>query len=86
MTYEEAKIHKQDLQNKNNHDSEILKEFEKYGKPDMGLTPESVRVLPEFQQAKQEFNKSFNELRNFNAWFVKTFKKEYARERKYKLQ
>ena len=86
MTYEEAKIHKQTLENKNSHDSDILKKFEQYGKSSMGLTPESVKILPEFQQAKQEFNKSFSELRNFNAYFTKTFKKEYAKERKYKLK
>lgn len=81
MNYEEAKIHKQTLENKNIDDSKMLNEFDKYGKTDLGLTPESVKVMPEFQQAKQEFEKSFNELRNFNSYFTKTFKKEYATDR-----
>ena len=84
MTYQEAKTYKQILENKNNHDSKILQEFDKYGKSNMGLTPESVKIMPEFQQAKEEFNKSFNDLRNFNTMFIKTFKKENAIERKNK--
>ena len=81
MTYQEAKTYKQILENKNNHDSKILQKFDKYGKSNMGLTPESVKIMPEFKQAKEEFNKSFNDLRNFNAVFIKTFKKECAKDR-----
>ena len=37
MTYEEAK-HIQELENKNKIDSDTPKDFDKYGKTEMGLT------------------------------------------------
>jgi hypothetical protein len=82
MTYEEAKVIKQQLNEKVDADSATLKEFDKYGLGVMGLTPDHVKEMPEWKLAKQNFEKSFAELRNFNGWFVKQFKKEYAAERK----
>lgn len=38
------------------------------------------------QQAKKEFDKAFAELRAFNGWYVKTFKKEIAADRKNKYK
>lgn len=81
MTYEEAKILKQKLEDKNRVDSDKLNTFEKNA---MRITPDHIRALPEWKQAKNEFDRSFAELRNFNEWFIKKFKKEYAAERKYK--
>lgn len=43
----------------------------------MGLTPDHVTASPEFQQAKRAFDASFRRLRDFNALFLKKFKKEY---------
>ena len=43
----------------------------------MGLTPDHVSASPEFQQAKRAFDASFRRLRDFNAAFLKKFKKEY---------
>ena len=63
-----------------------LKAFDKYGKNQMGMTPDHVRAMPEWQQAKKEFDKAFTELRNFNGWYVKTFKKEITAERKEKYK
>lgn len=51
-----------------------------------GLTPDSVKFHPEYKAAKAVYDKSFNDLRNVNAWFTKTFKKEYAAERKARYQ
>lgn len=42
-----------------------------------GLTPDHVKESPEFQQAKRAFDASFRRLRDFNAIFLKKFKKEY---------
>lgn len=82
MTYEEAKAHQKKLEEKNTADSEALRAFDKYGKTEMGLTPDHVKAMPEWRKAKQDFNISFSELRTYNSWFVKTFKKERAMERR----
>jgi hypothetical protein len=81
MTYEEAKAHAKKLEEKNKVDVDKLKAFDKY-KDAMGVTPDHIRALPEWKIAKEAFARSFDELRNFNGWFVKTFKKEYAIERR----
>lgn len=82
MTYEEAKAYRKKLDEKNTADSDKLKSFDELGKTAMGLTPDHVRALPEWQEAKKAFDCSFSELRTFNSWFVKTFKKEYAADRR----
>lgn len=63
-----------------------LKAFDSYGKTEMGLTPDHVKAMPEWQQAKQEYDLAFTQLRDFNCWYVKTFKKEIAAERKEKYK
>lgn len=52
----------------------------------MGMTPDHVKAVPEWQQAKKDFDQAFAQLRNFNGWYVKTFKKEIAQERKEKYK
>jgi hypothetical protein len=83
VTYEEAKTYKKKLEDKNNVDSNRLQKFEKN---DIGLVPDHIKNSLEFQTAKIEFDKSFSELKNFNTWFIKTFKKEYTEERKNKYK
>lgn len=80
MNYLDAKTYKQALYTKNDKASEALKEFDKYGKSSMGMTPEHVKARPEWQAAKHAYDVSFAELRAFNQWFVKTFKKEIKSE------
>lgn len=63
-----------------------LKAFDSYGKTEMGLTPDFVKAMPEWQQAKNEFDKAFAELRTFNGWYMKTFKKEIAADHKNKYK
>lgn len=65
---------------------EALKAFDSYGKSAFGLTPDHVKAMPEWQQAKREFDKAFAELRNFNGWYMKTFKKEIKEEHKNKYK
>jgi hypothetical protein len=48
----------------------------------MGLVPDRIRETPEYQTVKKAVDKNFAELRNFNGWFVKTFKKEIQADRR----
>jgi hypothetical protein len=73
MNLEEAKAHKKELDSINRKHSEILQQFEVNG---MGLVPDNIRATPEWKQAKQDFDRSFSELRKFNQWFVKEFRKK----------
>lgn len=84
MNYEEAKAYKLTLEALNNAANDALKGFDKYGKSDMGMTPDFVKAMPEFKAAKLAFDISLNNLRNFNGKFNKVFKKEIAEERKLK--
>ena len=85
MNYEEAKAYKANLEVINNAASDALKAFDSYGKSSFGLTPDHVKTMPEYHEAKKAFDISFQRLRNFNGQFVKVFKKEIAAERKAKL-
>lgn len=48
----------------------------------MGLTPDSVKALPEWRDAKAAVDKAFADLRAFNASFVPRFARELAAERR----
>lgn len=63
-----------------------LKAFDKFGKTEMGLTPDHVKAMPEWKAAKEAFDKAFSELQKFNGWYSKAFKKEIALERKNKYK
>lgn len=76
MTYEEAQVRKKELNDKVDVASKRLQWFETNA---VGLVPDNVRDTPEWKQANDEFNKSFAELREFNAWYVKTFMKKGKR-------
>lgn len=41
-----------------------------------GLTPDSIKQLPEYRKLKQEVDLSFRRLQDFNKQFVKKYKKE----------
>jgi len=79
MKYEEAKKQKALLNEQNEILSVKLKSFPTI---EMGLVSDDVRKSVEYIKAKREFDKSFNELREFNSWFIKSFKKEYNEERR----
>lgn len=85
MNYEDAKAYKATLEAINNAASDALKAFDSFGKSAMGMTPDHVKAMPEWQEAKKAFDVSFQRLRNFNGQFTKVFKKEIAAERKAKL-
>jgi hypothetical protein len=86
MNYLDAKTYKESLYAKNDKASEELQAFDKLGKSAMGLTPDHVKAMPEWQAAKHTYDVSFAELRAFNGWFMKTFKKEIKEEQRNKYK
>lgn len=84
MNYEEAKVYKANLEAINDAASEALQAFDSLGKSSMGMTPDDVKVMSEYQAAKKAYDVSFNNLRNFNGQFMKVFKKEVQADRKAK--
>lgn len=47
----------------------------------MGLTPDAVRITPEWPDAKQLFDRAWTNLREFNKIYMKKYKKELWAER-----
>jgi hypothetical protein len=84
--FDTAKQSKIVLENALDVADKALKAFDQYGKSAFGMTPDHVKAMPEWQQAKREFDRVFAELRNFNGWYMKTFKKEIKEERKNKYK
>lgn len=85
--FDTAKQAKIVLENALDVADKALKEFDLlHGKSVYGMTPDHVKAMPEWQKAKREFDKAFSELRNYNGWYMKTFKKEVMAERKNKYK
>lgn len=78
IAYEEAKAARDVLATEVAAATAVLKTFP--GGP-MGLTPDSVRLTPEYRTANARFQRAFAALRAFNAGFTKTFAKELRAER-----
>jgi GNAT superfamily N-acetyltransferase len=57
-----------------------------YPTGEMGLVPDNIKSTPEFKTHKQNYNAAFQNLRNFNSSFTKTYKKEIAADRAAKLK
>lgn len=81
MNYEQAKSHKRDL---NILVEEASKKLQRFEKNELGLVPNHIRETEEYQNAKEKYEMLFDTLRKFNTWFMKEFKKEYARDRRNK--
>lgn len=79
MTYQEAKEVNKRIEEKVNI---LSAKLNSYPKGLMGMTREDIRLSDEYQAVKREYSKAFKELQDFNKWFLKTFKKEYAKERR----
>ena len=86
MNFQEAKAYKTQLESVLDFADKRLKAFDSYGKSAMGMTPDHVRAMPEWQEAKLAFDIAFQNLRNFNAKYNKAFKKEIQEERKNKYK
>lgn len=50
----------------------------------MGLTPDHIKYSPSFQLDKFAFDEAHENLRNFNTFLLKNFKKELREERRIK--
>lgn len=53
-----------------------------FPKGPMGLTPDAVKATPEYMAAKTDYETAFNQLRDFNARFLKAFPKEIRADRR----
>lgn len=79
MNYSEAKALSAALDIEVTRAGDIINAFPK---GPMGLTPDAVRVTPEWKLAKRNFDTAFAKLRAFNSYYVKTFSIELRRERR----
>lgn len=80
MTFEEAKMKREEMETRHQPDYDRIKEYDKY-RNGIGLIPDHIRTTEEYQAVKKACDRNFAELRSFNGWFVKTFKKEIQAER-----
>lgn len=80
MNYQEAKVYKANLEAINDAASKALQAFDSLGKSEMGMTPDHVKAMPEYQATKKAYDISFNNLRNFNGQFMKVFMKVFKKE------
>lgn len=79
MTYLEAQTHKKALEDAIDVASKAIQHFPRLPN---GLIPDEVKFSPEFQKAKLAFDRAFSDLRKFNQWFVRTFKREETLRRR----
>ncbi len=79
MTYLEALNKKHELEAKVSTFDRILKSFPRNS---IDLVQAEYVATQEYRNAKKSFDAAFAALREFNGYFVKAFKKEYAATRK----
>lgn len=79
MDYKQAKNYKKELEIMIDDASRKLNDFEIN---ELGLIPDHIRDTEEYKSAKDKYDMLFNSLRQFNQWFTKEFKKEYAADRR----
>ena len=82
MTYEQAKAHQEALFAASKAAGDVLRA---YPKGPMGLTPDEVKASPQWRAERAASDRAFAEARDFNAWLVKTFAREYRAERAAKV-
>jgi hypothetical protein len=76
LTFEEYQAASKILIRKVKDASWVLNQFPREAN---GLTPDSIRTLPEFKKAKSNFNIAFEEMRKFNATISNDFKRRNSR-------
>lgn len=82
MNFEEAKLQSEKLNSAHNKAATALKDYQaSLGHSVGNPVSDSIRALPEWQKLRKASDKAFGELRAFNAWYVKEFKKELREER-----
>lgn len=83
MNYQDAKRMQSALDDKASQCSQALQLFPK---GNMGLTPDHVKQSPEWKLARANYARAHDQLRKFNAQFVKHFRAEIAADRRAKVQ
>ena len=81
MTFEQATHMRDIFEAQMKAASVALRAVPGVGSGAMGLTPDSVKASTAYQNAKRRFEWDFDNLRKFNAWYVKTFKTELRKAR-----
>ena len=79
MTFEDAKTHADALDAVSSAATRALDAISGGGV--MGLTPDAVKATAEWRELRAESAAAFQRLRTFNAWYVRTFKREIAADR-----
>jgi hypothetical protein len=78
MTFPQALMMSKGL----NQDCDIANELlQTFPKGEFGLTPDDVKSSVEFKTAKFAYDVSFQNLRNFNQYYTKKFKRELTQMR-----
>lgn len=77
MTYPEALALKQLAESRCDDAPRALRAVPGVGSGPMGLTPDHVKVSPEYREARAAADKAFREMQRVNAWFCKTYAREY---------
>lgn len=78
LDYPAAKAFIEKLETELREQGKFLNNQPRYGN---GLTPDSIKALPDWQIAKRKYNCAFIELQRFNKLFVKSFKIEIRQDR-----
>lgn len=82
MDFKTAKAQANELWEQSSSASRALNEFlDKHPKGAMGLTPDSVKSMPEFKKLDDAYKVAASRLRTFNSAYTKTFAKEIRSER-----
>lgn len=80
--YQEAKAVADDLWSKSEVASKALNDFiDAHGRGPMGLTPDSVKALPEYKRLNAQSDAAMRAMQQFNKTFVKEFAKERSADR-----
>lgn len=81
MDYNEAKAVKTELEQQV---AALSHKLNSYPRGEKGLTPDAVKFTAAYKSDKLAFNRKNEQLKSFNAWFVKKFATEYREERRAK--
>lgn len=86
LTFEQATQMRDTFDAQMRDASQALRAVEGVGSGAMGLTPDAIKASEAYQEAKRRFEWDFDNLRKFNAWYVKAFKRELAQARRKKYE
>ena len=79
MTYSEAK-RSRDWHEANVRATNLV--LDHFAKGALGLTPDEIKNTTAWREAKADYDCRFSQLRAFNQWFVKKYKRQIQAERR----